>query len=288
MEFGFIYKISCITTGKLYVGQAREHKHKNGKAYNYGIQGRWCDHVSSSKNYTSAFAQAIQTYGKDAFKVEELEKAPLETLDALEAKWISQLNTIVPNGYNTARHSQNKHREQSNLYEFFQGTVKHASLRKINREGKLRLVYVILELSNDTTRRIVFGNNKDDTFESAWLAATTFVKNLNCSYSEDTSSSADPLERYAKKIEEYNTKEIVKIRITNASKLVAVYITTSDMNSWKDQHRICFGGKTIPDECAYELAKLFVDQLRKTTQTTIQDMYRSPQQATALMGEASP
>jgi hypothetical protein len=288
MEFGFIYKITCIPTRKIYVGQAREHKHKNGKPYTHGIQGRWNDHVSSSKKMKSAFAEAIKTYGRDAFKVEELEKAHLEKLDALEAKWISQLNSIVPNGYNTARHSQNKHREHSNLYEFFQGKVKQAILRKIHRKNILRIVYVILELNDGTTRRIVFGNNKDDTFESAWESANVFIEQLSCPYSEDTSYSTDPLERYAKKIEEYKTMDITKIRITNANNLAAVYITTSDMTSWKDQYRICFGGKTLPDDYAYELAKLFVEQLPKRAQTLIQDTYRCPQQANALMGEASP
>ncbi len=287
-EKGFIYKITCIPTGKLYIGQTREFKHKNGKPYNYGIQGRWSDHVSSAKTSISEFATAIRSHGKSAFLVEELEKADLERLDALEAKWIVHYNSVVPNGYNTARHSQNKHRSESNLYEFFQGSVQQAVLRKIHKNGVHALVYVVLTLENGEQRRIVFGNNKDDTFELAWKSANEFVEKVGCPYSEDTSYSHDPLERYASKLQEFADKQITKIRITSASQLIAVYVTTSEMKSWKDQLRICFGGKTIPKDTAYELALLFVDQLQKTAQTIVQDMCQSQQQVAATTGEATP
>ena len=39
-EYGFIYKLTCIPTGKSYVGQVKELKYKNGKPYNYGVEGR--------------------------------------------------------------------------------------------------------------------------------------------------------------------------------------------------------------------------------------------------------
>jgi hypothetical protein len=287
-ESGYIYKITCKATGKHYIGQAREYKHKHGKPYRYGIQGRWGDHVSSSKQSQSEFASAIRRYGKDGFTVEELEKSTLNNLDASEAKWISQYNSVVPHGYNTARHSQNKHRESSNIHEFFKGDVVNASLRKIHKGTQLSLVYVILTLKDSTQRRIVFGNNKDDTFERAWKDANTFVQKLDCPYSEDTSFSANPLERYAEKIQSFSEKQIIKIRITSASQLIAVYVTTSDTKSWKDQTRVCFGGKTICKEAAYELACLFVEQLPKTNLTVIEDSYRCPQQAADSTGEASP
>jgi hypothetical protein len=288
MENGFIYKITCNSTGKVYIGQTREYKHKNGKAYTYGIQGRWNDHISTAKTSITAFAEAIRHYGREGFQLQELEKAPLDELDALEAKWIEHFNSTAPNGFNTTRHSQNKHRESSNLYEFFRYKVSSCCLRKIRRNGVHTLVYAILELCDGTTRRIVFGNNKGSTFETAWTSAIEFAEQLGCPYLEDTSSSDDPLERYASKLEEYANKDIRKIRITSASSLIAVYIITSDMSSWKDQHRICFGGKTIPKDTAYDLATLFVDQLPKTSQTILQDTYRCQQQAAAAMGEASP
>jgi hypothetical protein len=288
MESGFIYKITCLPTGLVYIGQTQEFKHKKGKPYRYGIQGRWSDHLSTSKKSTTTFAKDIQKYGKDAFKIEELEKADLNKLDALEAKWIEYYNSTIPNGYNIGRHSQNKHRESSNIYEFFQDKVNSAVLRKIHKNGTLSLVYVNLYLKDGSDRRIVFGNNKNDTFEEAWKSANDFISKLKCTYYEDTSYSSDPLERYASKIKELNEKEISKIRITTASNLIAVYITTNDVKSWKDQIRICFGGKTIDQDSAYDLAKLFIEQLQKNNLTIIQDTYRCQQQAAALMDEALP
>ena len=287
MEFGYIYKITCKPTGKVYVGQTREYKHKQGKEYNYGIQGRWNDHVSSARTNTNDFANDIRKYGRDAFQVEQLERAELNTLDALEAKWIEHHNCIVPNGYNKSRHSQNKHREHSNLHEYYRDKVTSCSLRKIHKNGKHALVYVLMILDDGTVRRVVFGNNRDTTFEEAWESANEFAEKLWCPYSEDTSHSVDPLERYADKINEYANTQITKIRITSASQLIAVYITTSDMKTWKDQHRICFGGKTIDKDSAYDLALMFVDQLPKSNQTVLQDTYRSRQQVAASMSEAS-
>jgi hypothetical protein len=288
MESGYIYKITCKATSKQYIGQAREYKHKNGKPYRYGIKGRWNDHVSSSRHSQSVFASDIRQYGKDGFTLEEIEKSTVNNLDALEAKWISHYNSVVPHGYNTARHSQNKHRESSNIYEFFKGNVVNASLRKIHKGTTLSLVYVLLSLKDSTQRRIVFGNNKDDTFEQAWKDANEFIQKLDCPYSEDTTFSVNPLERYAEKIQSFSEKQITKIRVTSASQLIAVYVTTSDAKSWKDQTRICFGGKTICKEAAYDLACLFIEQLPKNNLTVIEDSYRCPQQAADSMGEASP
>jgi hypothetical protein len=288
MELGFIYKITCIPTGMVYIGQTKEFKYKQGKPYCYGIKGRWNDHISTSKSSITKFADDIRKFGRDAFKVEELERADLNKLDALEAKWIEHYNSVTPNGYNIGRHSQNKHRDNSNLYEFFQGKAKIARLSRIYKNGVPSLVYVNINLLDGSQRRIVFGNNKDDTFENAYKSALDFIGKLNCEYYEDTSYSSDPLERYASKIKEFETKQITKIRITSASSLIAVYITTSEATSWKDQQRICFGGKTINQDMAYDLAKLFVDQLPKNDLTTIQDAYRCQQQAAAPMDEALP
>jgi hypothetical protein len=288
MEFGYIYKITCVPTGKQYVGQAREHKLKNGKAYKYGIQGRWSDHVSSSKSSSTPLANAIQTHGRDAFKVEEVEKAPLNSLDALEAKWITEMNTFVPNGYNVMRHSRVKNRNDSNIDDFFKGHVQKAKISKIYKETEHKLIYVYLTLTDSTTRRLVFGQTQDTPFATVYNEALEFVKKLNCPFEEDTSHSTNIDERYASKLKELSNETITKIRITSASSLIAVYITTQSMKNWKEQNRICFGGKTISKEDAYQLAKEFVAKLPKSPITVVLDKCQSPQQVAASTGETSP
>jgi hypothetical protein len=268
-EQGFIYKIKNKTTGKVYIGQTREFKKKNGIPYNYGIKGRWCDHISSSKRTSTPLAVDIQKYSAVDFEVEELEKANLDTLDALEAKWIDTLHSAVPNGYNVMRHSQNKHRVKSNISSYFTDKVVSAELRKIRNNGEFKLVYCNLLLENGSKRRIVFGQNKDKLFDEILNDAINFLKELDITYTIDNSSSDDPLERYSEKINEFSNKEITKIRITEANSLIAVYVTTSEMKSWKDQKRICFGGKTISKKEAYDTALLFVEALPTTSETEI-------------------
>ena len=92
MENGFIYKITNASSGKSYIGQAREFKVKNGKPYKYGISGRWCDHLyEARKGNTKPLYADISKHGKEPFTIEELLKAPLDQLDALEAKYIKEL-----------------------------------------------------------------------------------------------------------------------------------------------------------------------------------------------------
>ena len=287
MEIGVIYKITNIKTGKVYVGQARDCKKKNGIPYKYGSNGRWNDHVSSLS--LTPLAQDISKYGKDSFQIEDIEKADINLLDALEAKWIEELKSLVPNGYNVMRHSQNKHREKSNIVSYFKGKTLCATLRKIRKEGDYKLIYCYLDLEDGTKRRLVFGQHSGKTFQDAWEDAVAFVELLDVPFKEDTSNSNDPLERYSAKLQEFNSIAINKIRIAKFNTLIAVYITTADAKSWKDQKRICFGGKTISQEYAYELASLFVEQLPKHADTILLDtMIQSPQQVTTSMVETEP
>ena len=287
-EYGFIYKLTCIPTGKSYVGQVKELKYKNGKPYNYGVEGRWSDHVSASKKSVSVFSDAIRTYGRNAFTHTILEKAPLEELDALEAKYIEQENVITPHGYNTMRHSKVKNRQESNIQTYFQPKTTKAVLRPIRRSGIWKLVYVILSMDNGETRRIVFGQNRNDTYSGAYEEALKFIKSLDCPFEEDTSNSEELEERYAKKLEQFKDKEITRIRITKIDKLVALYISTKETKSYKEQTRICFSSKDKSFEEVYNVALQFIEYLPKSENTTIENTLQSPQQAAAIMGATSP
>jgi hypothetical protein len=77
------------------------------------------EYLNDNSSHIGFIAQDIQKYGRDSFQIEELQKAELSYLDALEADWIEQCKTHVPNGYNVMRHSQNKHRNTSNIASYF-------------------------------------------------------------------------------------------------------------------------------------------------------------------------
>lgn len=285
MENGFIYKIKNASSGKSYIGQAKEFKIKNGTPYKYGISGRWCDHLyEARKGSKKPLYVDILKYGKESFLLEELVKAPLDQLDALEATFIQELNTIHPHGYNIAAHSRNRHHKTLNLAQHFCGKVEYAELKKIKKDGVNHLVYLYLKLKGQTQReRLVFGQTEGSTFEEAYKEAKEFLSKLECPFEERDESILE--EKYSKKLEQFKYKKITKVRITSASNLIAVYITTEDSNK---QVRFCFGGKNIKKDEALMIANAFVGLLDIHTDTIIETTQQCLQQAAASMGETTP
>jgi group I intron endonuclease len=277
---GVIYQITCNATGLKYIGQATCLKYKNGKPYNYGALGRWSDHVSSSKSRNTPLCNAIKKYGKEQFTIEILEEGELESLDEREAYWISTNNTIYPSGYNIAKHARNRHRDSSNLHLYYKDKVANAVISPIKQDGEFKLAYVYLNLNDGTQERLAFGQKAGSTYEDTLNEVNIFIENLKCSYSTSTAHSDILSEKYATKLAEFNDKEITSVRITSASNLIAVYVGTSEMKFNKDHKRICFGGKTISKDEAYEIAKQFVAELHVSDEI-ITDSIQCRQQATA-------
>lgn len=97
MERGYIYKITCLLTGKLYIGQTLR-----------TIEKRWKRHIRDSKKGSDhKFHRAIRKYGEENFLVEELlavsaptKKELKSQLDSLEIEYISRFNTREK-GYNS-------------------------------------------------------------------------------------------------------------------------------------------------------------------------------------------
>lgn len=278
---GVIYQITCTATNQKYIGQATKHKYKNGKPYNYGASGRWSDHVATSKSRNTPLCKAIKQYGKDQFTIEVLEENLLENLDEREAHYIAQCNTIHPEGYNVASHSRNRHRDTSNLHVFYEGKILSAVVSPIRNNGEFRMAYVYLTLHDNTQERISFGQKGENTFEDTMNEVTAFLERLECPYTISSTTSTVLSEKYASKLEEFKDKEITSVRITSASSLVAVYIGTSEMKLNKDHKRICFGGKTVSKEEAYEIAKQFVAELH-ISDKLIYNSFQCSQQATAI------
>lgn len=101
---GEIYKITNTVTNKCYIGQTRSHRLNHKKYRPFGYLGRFKDHISEAfsnkKNMSRYLNSSIQKYGPDNFKCERLLICEIEELNALEQKYISELNTKYPNGYN--------------------------------------------------------------------------------------------------------------------------------------------------------------------------------------------
>ena len=89
---GKIYKITNLINNKIYIGQT---KHK--------ISRRFYLHCYDAKNKKRKFYlhSAINKYGKDNFKIEQIDSATtLKELNQKECEWIVKENCLAPNGYN--------------------------------------------------------------------------------------------------------------------------------------------------------------------------------------------
>lgn len=97
--YGYIYMISNTENDKLYIGQTRRN-----------LNIRWRQHLLSSKNekenYTLLY-RAMNKYGCDKFNIHLIKEYSFDSKDELiktlnqeEIRYISEYNSVKPNGYN--------------------------------------------------------------------------------------------------------------------------------------------------------------------------------------------
>ena len=99
-----IYKITNISNGKIYVGQAVSHILNHKRYRPYGHQGRFRCHISEAfstkKNQSHYLNNAIRKYGVNNFEVELIECCEIDKSDEREIHYIKTFDCLFPNGYN--------------------------------------------------------------------------------------------------------------------------------------------------------------------------------------------
>ena len=132
-----IYKITNLTTDKIYVGQAVSHILNHKRYRPYGHEGRFRCHISEAfstkKNQSHYLNNAIRKYGVADFVVELIECCEIKNADEKETHYIKEFNSLFPNGYNLKNggnvftHSDESKKRVSN------GVINYFKDKKFNR-----------------------------------------------------------------------------------------------------------------------------------------------------------
>lgn len=230
IHLGCIYKLTSRTERKTYIGQVALYKFKDGKPYQYGLKGRWSDHVSDAPIKTKPIAAAIVARGPQDFSIEILEIASLYELNDLEIEYIERLHTIVPFGYNVQRGGSCAHRSQPRSV--------HRTMIEIPRTPEIEtfyreyLAYLRYDLANKYVDRL-------RTLEGLNLTKIRIATAKNTSAKRQDGHSI-----------KYET--------------ITVYVHTDQMRMAKDALKFRFGGVNQSVRDAYSEAIEFVAHIPRT------------------------
>jgi len=99
-----IYKITNLSTRKIYIGQAVSHILNHKRYRPYGLGGRFRCHISEAfstkKNQSHYLNNSIRKYGATDFTCELLEYCEISDANDREIHYIKTYDSLFPNGYN--------------------------------------------------------------------------------------------------------------------------------------------------------------------------------------------
>jgi group I intron endonuclease len=269
MKSAFIYKITCTKTNKSYIGQTI-----------HTVKERWLHHLRMTK-YNSdlhPITREIKKFGKDSFEIFEIECCDYKDRFKRENHWIDHYNTLIPNGYNAIKNTE--YRDQKELLENYLDEATNIKIVPIKNNDEFNRIYVLFEMdllkfglsekSEILWLRYDYKKDLDQTFEEL---KTKVVTEISSKYSQipikisSKFTVEDDFSQYRDKLELVKKIKIDKIRIStmknNSFTLCAVYISDKDKRGYKNQKRVCFGGRKIPINEAIKSARNFCKEIQK-------------------------
>jgi group I intron endonuclease len=191
-----IYKITNLTTGKIYVGQSVSHILNHKRYRPYGHEGRFRCHISEAfstkKNQSHYLNNSIRKYGVADFAVELIEYCDLSKADERETHYIKELNSLFPNGYNLKNggsvftHSDESKRRLSVGVLSYYKDKKHERFKDIKQiDGDIEKYIKPLNRNNEQYGWYVYINRKKADFGGVHIplneskkSAIEFINNL--------------------------------------------------------------------------------------------------------------
>lgn len=200
--FGYIYKITNLINNKIYIGKTK-----------YSIETRFKNHLWSIDHHRtkSLLYDAMNKYGKDNFKVEQIDQADsLEELNKKEQYWISKLNSRNPSiGYNICKGGECG--PGGPMFKGHQHTEQTKQQMSIDRSG---------------SKNSNYGNRWNQSDDLKALHSRLSSGENNGMYGKHHSNQTKQLIRDSKK---------GKIWITNLKTLKTKFINPEDLNLYIEQ-----------------------------------------------------
>jgi group I intron endonuclease len=160
-----IYKITNLINGKLYIGQTTTTIEKRFKQHIYKY--------STNSKYKTIINQAIKKYGKENFQIEIIDVgADINELNLKEKKWIVELNTIMPHGYNmTTGGDRYVMSEETKEKLRKSSTGKKVSDETRKKQSKSHMGHVVKEETKEKIRRFYKGKKQSKDLVEKRIAA---------------------------------------------------------------------------------------------------------------------
>lgn len=254
--YAIIYRIVNTVNGKSYIGKT---KSVYGEKTEYGLKGRWSQHVANSKmpsrqNECPLFYNALRKYGSENFKAETLLHCNLTDMDFYETQMISLYDSTNKNfGYNIAKGGRgrsvveisNEIRQKISKSQRAEGDS--MNIKPLFKDKKL-VGYRVRRREKGAVFQKEFGNQKNTVEENLRLAQEC----LAC------------IEKGTFVSNRYNRKEALPTNISyykeNGQNIG--YIVTVMKNNKKSHKTICSKSLSMEEKLqqAIEYKKQFMEQ----------------------------